>query len=194
MPAPHRFQMTSSQYLYLWRRRQLISAFGGHADVFANLLVAAHPDWDQALAMAMPSAVITGPECLRRAAWITQIPNRPDVAVLASSRLFATVISTSADSRRPGSSRCGPACCSATLANRARQLHPAWALADMLATEGWGACGITPDDVDGSALKRRDHTVLTQALNALGVPPLPAFAGPRGAPGVGVSYGAQARH
>jgi len=90
MPAPHRFQMTSSQYLYLWRRRQLIEAFGGHADVFANLLVAAHPDWDQALAMAMPSAVITGPECLRRAAWITQIPNRPDVAVLASSRLFAT--------------------------------------------------------------------------------------------------------
>ena len=75
---------TASQYLYLWKRRNLVKGLGGHSDVFANLLIAQYPDWEKALLMAMPSAVVVGVEVLRRAGWSTQIPQRPNVAVTRS--------------------------------------------------------------------------------------------------------------
>ena len=70
---------TASQYLYLWKRRNLVQGLGGHSDVFANLLFEPfpqYPNWEKALLMTMPSAVIVSVEVLRRVGWTTQIPIR----------------------------------------------------------------------------------------------------------------------
>ena len=64
-----RFQWTSkaaSQYLYLWKKRGLVQPLGGHSDVFANTLVQPQPDWESALRLTMPSAVVVRIEALRR--------------------------------------------------------------------------------------------------------------------------------
>jgi hypothetical protein len=58
---------TASQYPYLWKRRGLAQRLGGHSDVYANLLASRHSDWEGAVVMAMPSAVLVGIEALRRA-------------------------------------------------------------------------------------------------------------------------------
>ncbi|MHB1566933.1 MAG: hypothetical protein ACYCXG_09505 [Acidiferrobacter sp.] len=144
-----RFQWTSktaSQYLYLWKRRGLIAGAGGHSDVFMNLLTG-RKDVMKALALAMPTAVITGIEALRAAGWTTQIPQCPTVAVLRGSRIFQMegfLIEPRSDSWfariRPGLSSPGleyPA-----------QLAPEWALADLLQRQGWGVCGLFPDDIE----------------------------------------------
>lgn len=144
---------TTSHYLYLWKRRKLVQALGGHSDVFANLLISPNPNWEKALLMAMPSAVLVGVEVLRRAGWVTQIPDRPNIAVNPQQPVFksdiytieprdpawfATVAKGINPQTSPGINHTGavPA------------LLPAWALADMLNREGWGACGLWPDDLD----------------------------------------------
>lgn len=151
-----RFGWTSknaSQYLYLWRRAGLIEALGGKSDVYANLVRNRNPDWEKALRMAQPAAVLVGHEVLRRAGWITQIPARPEVALPlgktpSAIHRFAFVHRSDAwfDAVRP----------------KLRQdlsplpaLTPAWALADLL-------CGnkrriaLDPDDIDWGALKPKD--------------------------------------
>ncbi|MEI8325776.1 MAG: hypothetical protein WCH44_10515, partial [Betaproteobacteria bacterium] len=144
-----RFQWTSrkaSHYLYLWKKRGLVQALGGHSDVFANILIQPQPDWDSALCAAMPSAVVVGVEALRRAGWTTQIQVRPDVAVDESMPVFSvshfTVLarppSWFAQSKRGIKNGC---------------LTPAWALADMLHHLGWGACGLQPDDIEWDRVK-----------------------------------------
>lgn len=136
-----RFQWTSkaaSQYLYLWKQRGLVEGLGGHSDVFCNLLRNPDGDWDRALIMAMPSAVIVGVDALRRHGWTTQIPVKPTVAVRASQRVFKTsrfevlprpaqwfeAIEPALHSAEPGA---------------LNWLPPAWALADLLRTGdgGW---------------------------------------------------------
>ncbi len=75
-----RFQWTSktaSQYLYLWKRRKLVQELGGHSDVFANMLMTRQPNWEQALLLAMPSALLVGVEALRQAGWVTQVQHNP---------------------------------------------------------------------------------------------------------------------
>jgi len=140
---------TASQYLYLWKRRNLVQGLGGHSDVFANLLIAQYPDWEKALLMAMPSAVVIGVEVLRRVGWTTQIPDRPNVAVTAKHPVFKTNV-YNIEARdlvwfakvAPGIRRDGD------VAIVLPTLAPAWALADMLKREGWGTCGLWPDDLD----------------------------------------------
>ena len=79
---------TASQYLYLWRQRGLVQSLGGHSDVHANLLKDPVPDWERAVLMAMPSAVVIGVEALRCVGWTTQIQRRPAIAVNRTSRMF----------------------------------------------------------------------------------------------------------
>ena len=136
---------TTSQYLYLWKRRGLIDPLGGHSDVFANLLVQPKPDWERALVRAMPSAMIIGVDALRRAGVTTQIPARPEAAVDKTHRVFQTqqfdIVQKSPEWFKivePGIYREGGI----------RALKPEWALADMLTDYGWGGCGLDPDDID----------------------------------------------
>src|SRR6185312_8865005 len=99
--------------------------FGGHSDVYANLVTSRHPDWERALMLAMPSAVLVGIEALRRAGWTTQVPQHPTVAVKAGHPTFKTryfdVISRTPrwfDQVAPGISAESP--------GDLRALRPAW--------------------------------------------------------------------
>jgi len=173
-----RFQWTSrtaSQYLYRWKQQGRVQAFGGHSDVFANLQVQPKPPWEQALLLAMPSALIIGIECLRRAGWTTQIPSAPEVAVCSSQPRYATPwfhtvpcsaawLLRVAKGVRPGQS-----------GQAAPQLSPTWALADMLHRQGWAACGLTPDDLDWSAVTPKDRAEWPLAAAATGKPTGPMW-------------------
>lgn len=149
----------ASQYLYLWKRRGLVQALGGHSDTFANLIVQPRVDWEACLRHAMPHAVIVGVEALRRRGWTTQIQARPEVAVPGSMPVYTVDAFTV--SARPAAwfdvSRRG-------IENGA--LAPAWALADMLARDGWGACGLGPDDIEWSVVKDRDRRQWAAARRA----------------------------
>ena len=157
-----RFQWTSknaSQYLYLWKKRGLVRALGGHSDIFANILVQPRPDWEACLRRAMPSAVIVGVEALRRRAWTTQIQTRPEVAVDGSMPVYA--VDHFDLSARPAAWFEASA---QGIANGV--LAPAWALADMLAREGWGGCGLSADDIDWGAITARDRRQWSAACKA----------------------------
>lgn len=158
---------TTSQYLYLWRQRGLVSPLGGHSDVFVNTLVCRENRWGQALQMAMPSAIVMGLEALRAAGWITQVPRLPTVAVNRKDPVYATdrfeVCARSPawfDTVRPGVMAVQPL----------PVLHPAWALADLLHDSGWGECGLTPDDIDTWMLSALDHQEWKAAALAFGLP------------------------
>lgn len=162
-----RFQWTSktaSQYLYLWRRRGLVQALGGHSDTFANLLVQPRPDWEQAVRLAMPSATLVGIEALRRSGWTTQIQQRPTIAVLDTGPVF-TVEPYLVSPRSPRwftASRSGI---------RDGCLTSAYALADLLHREGWGACGLQPDDIDWDLFTPVQARRFRRACTAYGVDP-----------------------
>lgn len=174
-----RFQWTSktaSQYLYLWKLRGLVKGLGGHSDVFANLLKSPAPNWEQALLMAMPSAIVVGVEALRRAGWTTQIQRKPTVAVRADQSIF------SLDNSAPQHDMAIEAYQASGFEgfmvqarsaawfqkvsnggmllseNGAPVLKPAWALVDMLATEGWGKCGLWQDDIDLGEMTSADES------------------------------------
>ncbi|MFG1249969.1 hypothetical protein [Xanthobacter flavus] len=165
-----RFQWTSktaSQYLYLWKRRGLVKGLGGHSDVFANLVKSQYPDWEQAVVKAMPSAVIFGVESLRQSGWTTQIPARPSVAVKASQSVFQV---------EPYEIVPRPDAWFAAIEKgvhrervSVRVLRPAWALADMLQGEGWGKCGLWPDDIEWDEVTGDDEADWGQACSALGL-------------------------
>lgn len=145
---------TASQYLYLWKQRGLIEALGGHTDVFINQVRQSQPDWDKALLLAWPSAVLTGLEPLRRAGWITQVPVRPEITVRgrAPARVPRFTVRGRSDAwytrMRAGIQR---------IRESLPTLRPAWALADMLATHGWRGSGLDPDDLDLSFMIARDR-------------------------------------
>ena len=52
-------------------------------------------------------------------------------------------------------------------------LRPAWALADMLLTQGWGQCGLWPDDVEWDEIGEQDEADWLAACNALGLAQVP---------------------
>ena len=145
-----RFSWTSktvSQYLYLWKRRGLVQGLGGHSDVYANLLASRHPDWEAALVMAMPSAVLIGIEALRRAGWTTQLVQRPTVAVKSGYPTFKTghfdLVTRDPywfDQAAPG--------IEGSAAEGLRTLRPAWALADLVHHTRWEHSGLSPDDIE----------------------------------------------
>jgi hypothetical protein len=164
---------TASHYLYLWRKRALVQPLGGHSDVFANLLVNRQPNWEAALLLAMPSALVIGIEALRRAGWTTQIPVRPEVAVSAAEPVFSVerfeiqkrpalwFEQTQKGVRRSKDARTLPV------------LAPAWALADLLSRAPWGACGLDPDDIEWDEITVRDEREWKSASVALGMEPMP---------------------
>jgi hypothetical protein len=162
-----RFQWTSkaaSQYLYLWKKRGLVQPLGGHSDVFANTLVQPQPDWDAALRLAMPSAVVVGIEALRRAGWTTQVPRLPQVVVQAGEPRYAVEHFTVSPQ---------PAlwfeCSQAGIQDHC--LRPAWALADMLKGAGWRDTGLQPDDIDWDRVRARDQAQFAAACRAYGLNP-----------------------
>lgn len=164
-----RFQWTSkaaSQYLWLWKRRGLVKGLGGHSDVFANLVKSQYPDWEQAIVMAMPSAVIFGVESLRQSGWTTQIPARPTVAVKAEHSVFTVEPYEIV----PRSDKWFRTIEKGVHRERVsvRVLRPAWALADMLQGEGWGKCGLWPDDIEWDEITEADEADWRQACRAFG--------------------------
>ncbi len=156
---------TASQYLYLWKRRGLVQGLGGHSDVYANLLASRHPDWEGAVVIAMPSAVLVGIEALRRAGWTTQLVQRPTVAVKSGYPVFKTehfdVVSRDPrwfDQVAPG--------IEGSPDEGLRSLRPAWALADLLHPAGWKHSGLSPDDIEWSqaASAERDWRAARKAF------------------------------
>lgn len=166
-----RFQWTSktaSHYLYLWKRRGLVESLGGHSDVFANLVVCREPDWEAALRLAMPSAVLTGVEVLRRAGWTTQIPFRPEVTVNSAEPVYQ-VEHFDVKPRPPGWFKLLAPGISRSPARGPSTLSPGWALAEMVRSEGWGACGLTPDDIYWDEVNDQDRADWAQACKQLGL-------------------------
>lgn len=166
-----RFQWTSktaSQYLYLWRKRGLVADLGGHSDVFANLVTGRDADWDKALLMAMPSAVVIGLDSLRREGWITQIPSTPAVAVNTGDRIFKTARFEVIPRSPTWFASIQPACVSHE-AGALNWLPPAWALADLLRENPWGQFGLWPDDVDWSMATAKDEADWEAACRAFGL-------------------------
>lgn len=156
---------TASQYLYLWKRRGLVQGLGGHSDVYANLLASRHPDWEGAVVMAMPSAVLVGIEALRRAGWTTQLAQRPTVALKSDHPVFKTehfdLVTRDPhwfDQVAPG--------IEGSADEGLRTLRPAWALADLLHHTGWGHTGLSPDDIEWSqaASAERDWRAAREAF------------------------------
>lgn len=180
---------TASQYLYLWKRRKLVEGLGGHSDVFANLLMtrafaghfaagsagqaAGAPDWEAALRAAMPSAVVTGVEALRRAGWTTQVPARPSVAVDAAQPVYKTPHFDVSPRSADWFARIRAGC--AHEAGALPVLKPAWALADQLRGADWGEHGLWPDDIEWSALTPTDSEEWQAARAALGMLPEDLF-------------------
>ena len=167
-----RFQWTSkaaSQYLYLWKRRGLVQGLGGHSDVYANLLTTPTPNWEKALLATMPSGVMVGVEVLRQAGWTTQIPQRPCVAVNAKQSVF-TVEPFEISVREPKWFETAGPGIQGDRSMGLPGLRPAWALADMLHREGWGPCGLWPDDIDWDSVSDEDEADWEAACAAFGLP------------------------
>lgn len=148
---------TTSQYLYNWQGRGYIERFGGHSDVYANLVVNPKPNHDIMLRLAMPSAIIIGVDALRRAGWTTQIQWAPDVAVPRSARIYRAdrfnIMPFPATWFRQNAGRAIPATPSNGRNSRALAgpavLEPEFALAEMLERHnGWSGTGLDPDDID----------------------------------------------
>ncbi len=165
----HWTSKTASHYLYLWKKRKLVAPLGGHSDEFVNLLRSDSPDWERALMLVHPSAVLMGLEALRQCGWSTQIPARPTVAVDEGEPHMA--IEHFAIVRKPQrwmrAARQG-LCHQKTTGIPV--LRPAWALADLIKSEGWGACGLQPDDIDWDAVTSEDKKEWMQASAAFGLP------------------------
>jgi len=161
---------TASQYLYLWKRRGLVQSLGGHSDVYANLLASRHPDWEGAVVIAMPSAVLIGIEALRRAGWTTQLLQRPTIAVKFSSPMFKTDHFEVVNRDPHWFNQVAPAI-EGHPREGLRILRPAWALADLLYHGGWEESGLSPDDIEWSqpASAERDWRA---ARKAFGLAPI----------------------
>lgn len=161
----------ASHYLFLWKRRNLVAALGGKSDVYANILACRDPNWEEALLKAMPTAVVMGLEALRRAGWITQIPAQTTVAVnkafpIHKVQHFSVTTKTAGWFHRshPGIEPSPAPGCALPC------MHPAWALADLAATQGIGIqSGVWPDDLDADAVTAKDRRQWTLACQAYGL-------------------------
>ena len=137
----------ASHYLWLWSKRDLVQPLGGKSDVFCNRVSQPAPDWPRAAVMAMPSSVLIGMQPLLEAGWITQIPQKPEIAVDESHPIFA-ITPFLVQPLPPGWFELTRPAVRAFSRGRAMPaLPPAWALADMLARQGWEGCSLDPDDL-----------------------------------------------
>lgn len=160
---------TASHYLFLWKNRGLVASLGGHSDVYANLVVNPRPNWEAAVRLAMPTAIVMGIEVLRRAGWTTQIPVLPTIAVNSARPTYQVQHFEVAKLEprwfkqiTPGIRTEGP--------DSLPALAPAWALADLVSRRGWGNFGIEPDDIDWGAISDEDQQDWSDAFAALGLP------------------------
>lgn len=163
-----KLQMTgkaASQYLYLWKGKGLVQSLGGQLGVWANMLTTRHPNWDEALLMAMPTAVLVGIEALRRASWTTQIPQRPQVAVNVRKRRTQTDL-YEIDFRGARWFNASKAGIVRTQNGHLPCLSPAWALADLLRQEEWGDFGLQRDDIEWEQVTEEDESQWTAACQA----------------------------
>jgi len=159
---------TASQSLYQWKQRNLIGALGGHSDVFVNRLVSPHPQWEKAMRLAMPTAVIVGLEALRQAGWSTQVPHRPSVAVSKAQSVF-TVNPYTVEPRAPGWFQTVADGTVTKPVGGLPILKPAWALADLLRQHAWGDFGLWPDDIEWSEVSTPDKNDWSKACRAFGL-------------------------
>jgi hypothetical protein len=162
----------SRRWLYRWGKAGLVVPLGGPSEVYANLTVSRYPDWELAIRMVMPTAVMTGLEILRRAGWITQIPYLPTITVSGTQRTyqvkrFNVTVQTPTwfESMAPGVIS-GEGVALTFLA-------PAWALADIICHEGWRRCGIDPDDIYWDQVTKNDECDWILACHALGMGHMP---------------------
>lgn len=163
---------TASQSLYQWKQRDLIGALGGHSDVFVNLVASPHPQWEKAMRLSMPTAVIVGLEALRQGGWSTQVPHRPNVAVSRDQSVF-TVNPFEVESRAPAWFQTAAAGIAKRSASALPILKPAWALADLLRQYAWGDFGLWPDDIEWSEISSQDETDWSKACRAFGLEEVP---------------------
>ena len=166
-----RFGWTSkaaSQYVYLWKKRNLVKALGGHSDVYVNMLRTEHPNWEKAVLMAMPKALVIGIEALRQAGWTTQIPQRPTLATAK----WEVVYSTDPYEMIPKDESWFALVRPGMPGGRTTglpTLRPAWALADLLKDAEWGDMGLWPDDIVADAITPQDEEDWEQACAAFGI-------------------------
>lgn len=158
-----------SSYLAVWRKAKLIKSLGGRSDVHMNLLRNRQINPEAALRRAFPRAIKVGVDLLREAGWTTQIPSQIDVAIPRTSSLyklidFAITMRTEKwfQCTAPGTER---------VSQGIDRLHPAWALADMIARaedrrvrHAWL---LDPEDIDLQAV--RSDKSITPALRAFGL-------------------------
>jgi hypothetical protein len=158
-----------STYLASWRKAGLVQSLGGRSDVHMNLLRNHQANPELALRRAYPQALKLGVDVLRDVGWTTQIPSAVDVVVESGSTLhqlpgFALSTRTLKwfQSVAPGFEQ---------VAHGINRLHPAWALADMLArsvdARVRNAWLPDPEDLDLSAIHQCKQ--LVPALQALGL-------------------------
>lgn len=157
---------TASHYLYLWKARNFVQGLGGKSDVFANLIVGPNPEWDQAVQMAMPSAVYVGVEALRRAGWTTQIQVCPTIAVNADHGMYKLTEFRVVKRRDQWFESVE----TGALSEGMPVLRPAWALADMIHKDGWERCGLWKDDIDLDAATEQDELDWAAAVQFFGMP------------------------
>jgi hypothetical protein len=161
---------TASQYLYLWKRRGLVQGLGGHSDVYANLLASRYPDWERAVVIAMPSAVLIGIEALRCAGWTTQLVQRPAVAVKSGYPMFQTEHFDAVNRDPHWFDQVAPGI-EGSPNEGLRTLRPAWALADLLHHAGWDHSGLSRDDIEWSQAASAERDWRT-ARKAFGLVPV----------------------
>jgi len=120
----------ASSYLAHWRRAGFVKSLGGRSDVHMNLVRNPQVSPELALRRAFPAGIKVGLDRLRAAAWTTQIPARPEVAIGPTSsryRIEGFELVTRPEkwfqTVKPGTARASDGLDS---------LRPAWALADMI--------------------------------------------------------------
>lgn len=154
--------------LHVWRARGQVAALGGRSGAYANLIAARHPNWELALQMVMPTAVVIGVEILRRAGWTTQIQSAPTVAVSSAQQAY-TVKNFTVELLPPEwFEQIKPGVLSGE-GVALSHLAPAWALADMIKREGWCNCGLGPDDIYWELVTEQDLIAWRAACRALGL-------------------------
>jgi hypothetical protein len=154
------------RHLYHWKVHRQVIGLGGQSGIFANLTADQYPDWELALRMIMPTAVVIGIEILRRAGWTTQIPYVPTVAVNATQRV-CQVDHFNIEALPPEWYNLMARGFKAGEAGALPHLAPAWALADLIKREGWCDCGLGPDDIYWDIVTEQDRQDWLAACSTL---------------------------
>ncbi len=120
--------------------------------------------------MKVLKPVIVGIEALRNAGWTTQVPRRATLAFFGSSEPKVPDICYEFKHEYRDRSWFEVAAPGVMEGCEFFDfLHPAWALADMLAREGWVQCGLDETDIEWDDISLSDDVWLA-ACSAFGLP------------------------